>query len=321
MPAALYYDPVYTDGLSPEARFPRERYRLLRAELGRRGVDARTPIRPSPPVAIADLLTAHDPAYVEAFLEGRLDEAAARRIGLRPWTDRIVERTLKILGGSVAATRALFEEGLDRAGNLAGGTHHAFGADGAGYCVFNDVAVAARVAQRDHGIQRVLVVDLDVHQGDGTAALFADDPSVFTFSIHCARNFPFRKQRSDLDVALPDDTEDEAYLSALDAHLPRLLDEVSPQLVIYQAGVDPLAEDHLGRMALSRRGLDARNRRVLASTRERAMPLLVLMGGGYARPIERSVEALGDLFEAVAESDEATPPASAPGLPGRPGGR
>ena len=122
-------------------------------------------------------------------------------------------------------------------------------------------------------------------------------------------------------MALPDDTEDEAYLSALDGLRPRLLDEVSPQLVIYQAGVDPLAEDHLGRMALSRRGLDARNRRVLASTRERAMPLLVLMGGGYARPIERSVEALGDLFEAVAESDEATPPASAPGLPGRPGGR
>lgn len=304
--AAFWYHPVYTEGLSPEARFPRDRYVKVRSELARRGVDRRAELRDSPLAEREDLLTVHDPDYVDRFLSGRLDEAMARRIGLRPWTARIQERTLRIIGGTVAATQAVLGEGYSVAGNLAGGTHHAFADAGAGYCVFNDLAVAAAVARRDFGVRRVLVLDLDVHQGDGTAAIFEREPEVFTFSIHGERNFPFRKRRSDLDVALPDGTTDTTYLDALDTHLPKALEQARPELVLLQAGVDPLAEDALGRMALTRAGLAERNRRVLERTR--GLPRVVTMGGGYARPIERTVEALGDLFEAAAEAAQVPVP-------------
>ncbi len=295
--AVFFYDPVYTDGLSNEARFPKDRYRLVRAAFAERGLDECAHVRPSPLGRERDLLTVHDPAYVSAFVRGQLEERIARRIGLRPWTERIIERTFRIMGGTVAATDALFVEGRPLAGNLAGGTHHAFASEGAGYCVFNDLAVATRIAQRDHGVQRVLIVDLDVHQGDGTAALLAADPTVFTFSMHCAENFPFRKQKSDLDVALPAGTTDETYLPALDAALQPLFARHQPELLIYQAGVDPLAEDHLGRWALTRAGLRERNRYVYEFAHRHRLPTLVLMGGGYARPIERSVEAIADVFE------------------------
>ena len=301
MAALLYYDPVYTDGLSPEARFPRQRYAGVRAALAERNVDARAPVIDSPLCAIDDLLLVHEARYVEAFLAGRLDERMARRIGLRPWTDRIVERTLKILGGTVAATHALLDGPLAFAGHLAGGTHHAFADAGAGYCVFNDLAVAARVAQRDHGVERVLIVDLDVHQGDGTASIFADDPDVFTFSLHCAENFPFRKQHSDVDIALPAGTGDTTYLEALQTVLPALADRHAPDVILYQAGVDPLDADHLGRFRVSREGLQQRNAMVYDLAASRDLPLLITMGGGYARPIERSVEALADVFEQAVE--------------------
>jgi acetoin utilization deacetylase AcuC-like enzyme len=298
----IFYDPVYTDGLSPEARFPRDRYREVREALEGRGVDARARFAPSPVCAEADLHLVHEPAYVTAFLEGALDARAARRIGLRPWTDRIGERTLKILGGSVAATHALLSEHAGVAGNLAGGTHHAFRGEGAGYCVFNDVAVCARVAMRDHGVERVLVLDLDVHQGDGTAAIFEDEPRVFTCSLHCQENFPFRKQRSDLDIALPKGTGDAGYLDALDRVLSRTFTRHRPELLIYQAGVDPLAEDRLGRLELTREGLQERNARVYAEARARGIPTLVLMGGGYAEPLEPTVTALADVFEQAVDT-------------------
>ena len=296
----LFYDPVYTDGLSPEARFPRERYRLVRQALARRAVDRIAEVRPSPRCEERDLLMAHDSAYVSAFLSGQLDERSARRIGLRPWTDRIVERTLRILGGTVAATHALLGENVEWAGNLAGGTHHAFRSQGAGYCVFNDLAVAACVAQRDYGVRRILIVDLDVHQGDGTAALMADDSSVFTLSMHCAENFPFRKQRSDMDVALPSGTGDADYLTALDSSLLAVVGTFKAEMLIYQAGVDGLIDDHLGRLSLTRHGLQQRNERVYAFARKYNLPTLILMGGGYAKPIERSVEAIADAFEQAA---------------------
>lgn len=301
----FFYDPVYTDGLSPEARFPRLRYRGVRQALALRQVDGRAEIRKSPLCSTEDLLTVHDRAYVDAFLEQRIGEPLARRIGLRPWTDRIVERTLKILGGSVAATHALLREGAPIAGNLAGGTHHAFTGEGAGFCVFNDLAVCARVAQRDHGIRRVLIVDLDVHQGDGTAEIFRGDGDVLTFSVHCAQNFPFRKRVSDVDIALPEGTGDAEYLAVLERSLPGLFDRQRPELLIYQAGVDALKDDGLGRLMLTRDGLRRRNQKVFEAARERGVPTLVLMGGGYARPIERSVEALADVFEqAVAHFGE-----------------
>jgi len=302
--AVFYYDPVYTDGLSPEARFPRTRYRGVREELAQRGVDRRARIAPSPWVDRRDLLTVHTSDYVDAFTEGRIEDKVARRIGLRPWTDRIVERTFKIIGASVAATHALFDGTVSIAGNLPGGTHHAFADAGAGYCVFNDIAVAARVAQRDHNIQRVLVIDLDVHQGDGTAAIFADDRDVYTFSLHCAENFPFRKQTSDFDVALPQGTGDGPYLDALETVLPGLFEHHEPEMVIYQAGVDPLTEDHLVRFKISRSGLQQRNAMVYAQVRSHRVPTLVLMGGGYARPIEHSVQALADVFEQAIDGGE-----------------
>lgn len=299
MTAVYFYDPVYTDGLSLQARFPRDRYRAVRAALADRGVDRQADFRASPEVDRADLELAHSAGYIDAFLGGHLEEAAARRIGLRPWTDRIVERTLRILGGSVAATHALFREGHRRAGNLAGGTHHAFADAGAGYCVFNDIAVAARVAQRDHPVERVAVVDLDVHQGDGTAEIFANDQSVLTVSVHCDRNFPFRKAASDLDIGLPEAAGDEPYLAATDQAIAAA-EGFRPDLLIFQAGVDALAADHLGKLTVSRAGLKARNEKVLGWGKTHAVPTLILMGGGYGRPLQDTVDALADLFEHAA---------------------
>lgn len=296
-PSALFfYDPVYTDGLSPEARFPRDRYRSVRAALSKRRVDQRAEIRSSPKAKVRDLELAHDRDYIERFLAGELDDRAARRIGLRPWTARIQERTLRILGGSVAAVHALFEENRSCTGNLAGGTHHAFADQGAGYCVFNDIAVAARVAQRDHRVQRVSVVDLDVHQGDGTAEIFAGDSTVQTLSVHCERNFPFKKAKSDLDIGLPEGAGDAAYLEATERALAAARG-FKPSLVIYQAGVDAHAADHLGKLEVSREGLRQRNELVIRTAQAYGIPLLVLMGGGYARPLHHTVEALADVFE------------------------
>ncbi|MEM6787939.1 MAG: histone deacetylase [Myxococcota bacterium] len=289
----VWYHPVYTDGIDPNARFPRTRYRDTHDELRARG--APVSVEEAPQTDTADLLLCHGRSYVDAFLTRALNPRIERRIGLRPWTPYIVERTRRIFGASMAATRwALAHDTW--AGNLAGGTHHAFRDEGSGYCVFNDVAAAAVLAVR-RGL-RVLVIDLDVHQGDGTAALLADEPAAFTFSVHCAKNFPFRKQQSDLDVALPVGTGDEAYLASLEAHLPRLVATHRPDFVVYQAGVDPLAEDRLGKLELTREGLRRRNALVYACVGRR--PLLVTMGGGYAEPIARAAEAHADVFEQAA---------------------
>ena len=191
--------------------------------------------------------------------------------------------------GTVLAARAALEDGV--AGNLAGGTHHAFADHGTGFCVFNDIAVAARALQREGLIERALVVDLDVHQGDGTAAIFADDPSVFTFSMHGANNFPFHKQRSSLDVELLDGCQDSEYIACLERHLPRALDLARPDIVFFQAGVDPLDGDQLGRLRLSLDGLRRRDRIVATAARRTGAPLVLTLGGGYARPIALSVDA------------------------------
>lgn len=295
----VFYDPVYTDGLDPEARFPRDRYRLLAERLQ---VFPGMEICPPEPVTREQLVKAHDAEYVERFLEGRLTEKEMRRIGLRPWTDRIVERTLLLTGGSLMAMEeALATGGL--AGNMAGGTHHAFAGEGSGYCVFNDLAVAALHALERPEIRQVLILDLDVHQGDGTAAIFRHHPMVHTISIHGQKNFPFRKQQSDWDLGLPDGTGDVAYLKILDQVLQDL-ESRDVQLLLYQAGVDPLAEDHLGHLNLTREGLDERNRRVFEWADRRGLPVVVFMGGGYATPIERSVEAFVDLFTRAAAHHE-----------------
>jgi acetoin utilization deacetylase AcuC-like enzyme len=298
-PMWLGHHPLYTGGLHPDARFPRARYDLTVAALRTRDVHGRLCIEAPAPASRDALVLVHDAAFVDAFLGGALPPDAIRRIGLRPWTDGIVPRTLALVGGTLTALREAVDTG-GYAGNLAGGTHHAFRDHGSGYCIVNDLAVAARVAQRDHGVGRVLVLDLDVHQGDGTAALFADDPSVVTVSVHGAGNFPFTKQRSDFDLELPDGTTDGPYLDAV-ARALEVGMAARPELVLYQGGVDPLAEDKLGRLAVSREGLQARNAAVFDAIDAAGLPAVVLMGGGYGRPLEATVDALADLFLAAAD--------------------
>ncbi len=300
VPLPLYYHPLYTDGLDDAARFPKHRYRLTRDELVRR----RAPVefRTSPPATRNDALEAHAAEYVDAFMEGRLDARRTRQIGLTPWTESIRERTMRLLGGSLAALDSV-ALGAPLAGNLGGGTHHARRAGGAGYCVFNDLAILARRALRRRQAERVLILDLDVHQGDGTAAMLRGEPRAVTASVHCRANFPFRKVRGDVDVPLAPGTSDDGYVALIRRFVPRLIDRVQPDLVLFQAGVDPLREDHLGRLSVSRRGLQARNQLVLDEVHHRrGLPMVVTMGGGYARPIEASVAALADVFEMTARA-------------------
>jgi acetoin utilization deacetylase AcuC-like enzyme len=242
-----------------------------------------------PPAASdEDLLRVHAPGYVRAMSDGSADEAMMRRIGF-PWSAEMVERSRRSSGGTMMALRtALAGEGI--AVNLAGGTHHAGHARGGGYCVFNDAVVAARHVQA-HGLaRRLLVVDLDVHHGNGTAELCAGDPGIYTFSMHAGRNYPAVKPDSDLDVALPDGTGDDAYLDALARHLPVAIERARADAVVYLAGADPFAGDRLGYLALSKPGLAERDRQVLAACRREGLPLAVCMAGGYAPDVQDIVD-------------------------------
>jgi len=264
------------------------KYRLLREALLSSGVLQAEELIPAELVDVEALFRVHTRRWVDAVLGNHLDDAELRRLGF-PWSRELVLRSLASVGGTCAAAARALVEGIG--GNLAGGTHHAFPDHGEGYCVFNDIAVSVRMLQAERAIRRALVVDLDVHQGNGTAAVFATDPDVFTFSMHGEHNFPFRKQRSSLDVGLPDGAGDDVYLDALARHLPRVLEVARPDIVYYQAGVDPLAEDALGRLSLSHAGLEARDIFVLEAARRSGLPVVVTLGGGYARPLDASVRA------------------------------
>jgi acetoin utilization deacetylase AcuC-like enzyme len=274
--------------LPPGHRFPMGKYRMLREALLSSGVVRTEELVPAELVEVDALLRVHSPRWVQAVLEARLTEAEQRRLGF-PWSSELVLRSRASVGGTCAAAMRALAEGIG--GNLAGGTHHAFPDHGEGYCVFNDIAVSIRVLQVEGSIQRALVVDLDVHQGNGTAAVFAGDPDVFTFSMHGEHNFPFRKQRSSLDIGLPDGAGDDVYLDVLARHLPRVLEASRPDIVYYQAGVDPLAEDMLGRLSLTHAGLEERDTFVLEATRRCGLPVVVTLGGGYARPLDATVRA------------------------------
>ena len=278
---------TYQFELPPGHRFPISKYRALRELLLAEGVLSPSDLEESAPIGRVELGAAHDGEYLAAVFSGA-SGYDARRVGL-PWSEGLVRRSCASVSGTVAAARRALEDGI--AGNLGGGTHHAFADHGEGFCVFNDLAVAARLLQREGLIERALIVDLDVHQGNGTAAIFADDPSVFTFSMHGAKNFPFRKQRSCLDVELADGCGDSEYLAHLARHMPAILAASAPQLVFFQAGVDPLGADALGRLSLTRDGLLRRDRIVLEAARAAGVPVVLTLGGGYARPIELSVEA------------------------------
>lgn len=262
-------------------RFPMAKYRQLRERVAAElpDVDLCEPAAATD----AELCRAHDAGYVDRASRGELSVNEIRTIGF-PWSPEMIERSRRSAGATMSACRSALREGVSV--NLAGGTHHAKHASGAGYCVFNDAAVATRMLQAECGIARVAIVDLDVHQGDGTADILGDADDVFTLSLHGDRNFPFRKEVSHLDVALPDGTGDQAYLAALDQALATMSRRFDPQFVIYLAGADPFEGDRLGRLKLTRAGLAARDARVFDFCRRRGLPLAITMAGGYAERIE-----------------------------------
>ena len=233
------------------------------------------------------ILRVHDAGYLRRVVTGALDAAEMRAIGF-PWSERMVERSRRSSGATLAAARVALTRGWGA--NLAGGTHHAFRDRGEGFCVFNDAAIAARAMQVEAGLSRIAVIDCDVHQGNGTASIFAGDASVFTFSIHGARNFPFRKEASDLDIELADGTGDDEYLWHLERGLDETLERADPQLAFYLAGADPYEGDRLGRLKLTKAGLRRRDERVLGTLRARGIPVAIAMAGGYAHDIDDSVE-------------------------------
>ncbi|MFD1710880.1 histone deacetylase [Ottowia sp. GY511] len=287
-----FYSTRVTLPLPPGHRFPIEKYERLRARLA-----AELPalhLQPGDAATDAQLALAHDAVYIDAVQHGTLPAVAQREIGF-PWSEAMVDRSRRSVGATIAAVRQAWLDGV--AANLAGGTHHASMGQGGGFCVFNDVAVAARVFQEDTlqadpwaDPPRVAVIDLDVHQGNGTASIFASDPTVFTLSLHGDKNFPFRKVASDLDVGLPDGTGDADYLLALDCALAQLARRFDPQLVIYLAGADAHEGDRLGRLKLSYEGMRERDARVFAWAGQRRLPLALCMGGGYGHDIATTVQ-------------------------------
>jgi len=283
--------------LPPGHRFPTGKYRLLRELVGREGTLGGAALLPSPPAEWRDLRRAHSDDYVDAVLGGALAPEVQRRIGI-PWSATLVLRSRMTVGGSLAAARAALRDGIS--GQLAGGTHHAHRDFGSGFCVFNDLAVAALTLLDEGAVARVAVVDLDVHQGDGNAAILAADPRVFVLSVHGEKNFPFRKVASTLDVGLPDGTADDGYLCAL-AHVLPAVEAFRPDLVLYLSGADPLASDRLGRLWLTPDGLIARDRLVMQRFAARGVPLSIAIGGGYADPISDTVRAYANTFAVARE--------------------
>ena len=281
-----FYSDTFVLPLPPDHRFPMLKYRRLRERLLAEGVVS--PAELFIPDAIDwDALTlVHDPGYIDAVRNGTLARDAQRRIGFH-WSPEMVERSRRSVGATLAAARVALTDGI--AANLAGGTHHAFRDRGEGYCVFNDVAVAARVLQGERMIRRAVVIDCDVHQGNGTAAIFAGDATVFTLSFHGANNFPFRKEASSLDVTFEDGTGDAEYLSALETDLPHVLDRQRPDLAFYLAGADPYEGDRLGRLKLTVAGLRQRDRLVFEACGSRGVPVAVTMSGGYATDVDAIV--------------------------------
>jgi acetoin utilization deacetylase AcuC-like enzyme len=300
-----FYADHFVLPLPPGHRFPMSKYQGLRDRLAACPGGLR--LQEAPPASDGELALVHTPTYVGAVAEGMLSAAQQREIGF-PWSPHMAERARRSVGATIAAARVALAEGL--AANLAGGTHHAYADRGSGYCVFNDVAVATRLMQAEwhrarRQLLRVAVIDLDVHQGNGTAAIFRDDPTVFALSLHGAKNFPFRKEAGDLDVELPDGCGDAAYLEALDAALARLWAahaDAPPGLVFYLAGADPHEGDRLGRLKLTKAGLLERDRRVLDACRARRIPLALAMAGGYGRVIADTV----DIHEATLRAAHAS---------------
>ena len=281
-----FYSDHFVLPLPDGHKFPMAKYSRLRERILAEGIITPDQLHEAPAAEWDDLRLVHDPSYVEAVANGTVPADIQRRIGF-PWSPQMVERARRSVGATIAAAQAALDDGT--AANLAGGTHHAFADRGEGFCVFNDVAVAARVLQRDQHARRIAIVDLDVHQGNGTAAIFTGDASVFTFSMHGAQNFPFRKEIGDLDVPLNDGTADEEYLALLETHLPSVLNGHQPDFVFYLAGADPYEGDRLGRLKMTIDGLRRRDEMVIDACRHAGLPLAISMSGGYAPDIDAIV--------------------------------
>jgi acetoin utilization deacetylase AcuC-like enzyme len=294
MSRRLFYTDQYAIDLPVGHRFPMPKYRMVRDLLS---ADRWFEFAVAPLASPELVELAHDPEYVRRFLAGTLSAQEIRRIGF-PWSGQLVRRTMASVGGTLSAMEEALTTGWG--GTLAGGTHHAFRGEGSGFCVFNDIAVAIQSLRLSGRANRVAVIDLDVHQGDGTAQIFADDPSVLTFSMHCETNFPFHKQQSKIDVSLSEGTGDEEYLDQLQLVLPKVF-EFRPEIVFYQSGVDGLYADALGKLKLTHEGLKQRDRSVMTAVRAEGVPLVVTLGGGYAKPIELTAEAHANTFRVAAD--------------------
>ncbi|MGL5793743.1 MAG: histone deacetylase family protein [Waterburya sp.] len=283
---AIVYHPDYVAPLPDAHRFPMPKFKILRDLLLKdRVVELEQIYQPELP-ALELLQLVHTPEYVQAYCQGTLDAKAQRRIGL-PWSEALAHRTCIAVGGTILAAKLALKYGC--ACNTAGGTHHAFPSYGSGFCIFNDLAIAARVLQHQGLVSKILIVDLDVHQGDGTAYIFQDDDSVFTFSMHCEANFPGRKQKSDLDVPLPIGLDDDGYLQILASYLSDLLTQINPDLVLFDAGVDTHVSDRLGKLSLTDRGIYRRERMVLSICKAAGYPVAGVIGGGYSQDMSALV--------------------------------
>lgn len=291
----LYYSPYYYADIGKGHVFPIRKFELVRDRLLAEGTLAADEIVEPEPAEVDDLLLVHTEDYITRLRSGELTAKEIRKLGL-PWSESLVRRSFHAISGTINAAKDCLTTGI--ASNLAGGTHHAYPDRGEGFCVLNDIAVAIRVLQRDGLAKRFLIVDLDVHQGDGTAFIFRDDPDVFTFSMHGAKNYPLFKQTSSLDIELPDKTGDEEYLETLDHALSRVVLH-DPDVIFYLAGADPYEKDKLGRLGLTIEGLRLRDEMVLRFARDRGVPIVTTMSGGYAADIEDTVEIHANTIRAV----------------------
>jgi acetoin utilization deacetylase AcuC-like enzyme len=296
----LWSSASYTFPLPASHRFPIAKYELLRQRVVSDGLVALDHLHEPPRATAEALRRVHTDDYVTRLTEGRLGEAELRRLGF-PWSPGLVERSYRAVGGTCASAEAALANGV--AMNLAGGTHHAFADRGEGFCVFNDVAVAVRMLQHARRIERAAIIDLDVHQGNGTHAIFAGDSSVFTFSMHARRNYPFVKVPGSVDVELPDGTPDDEYLALLCDTLPRVLAAARPDFVVYLAGADPYVGDRLGRLGLTLQGLARRDSIVIGACREVGIPVAITIAGGYGRDIEDTVQAHVNTVRVALEFD------------------
>ena len=290
----LFYCDHHQITLPEGHKFPIDKYRRVREILAAEQIFE---LEEAPLATVDEIKRVHDAAYVEAVVTSALSPAAYRRIGFPP-SEGLIKRTLASVGGTLAATRLALAEGWG--GNLAGGTHHAFRSEGSGFCIFNDIAIAIMWARENAALQRAAVIDLDVHQGDGTAEIFSGDANVLTLSLHGKSNFPFRKQQSSIDIGLEDKTGDAEYLLQLEAVLPRV-GEHAPEIIFYQAGVDGLASDTLGKLALTAQGLEQRDRMVFELASKLGVPLVITQGGGYSKPIEFTAQAHANVYRAAAQ--------------------